>query len=92
MEWQANKIAPRILMPLETTKIKIDELYEKYGYSDNDQERTEILERVIDDLADFYNVSKQSAKIRMIDLGYREAAGAYNFENSLTPYFSNISP
>ncbi|MDR1538127.1 MAG: hypothetical protein LBU32_09065 [Clostridiales bacterium] len=92
MEWQADKISPRILMPIETFKVKIEELYEKYSHSAHSALRTEILECVIDELAAFYNVSKQSAKIRMIDLGYKVAAGVYNYEDSYAPYFSNISP
>ena len=35
MEWQANNMAPRILMPIQTFKIKVDELYQKYNYDDN---------------------------------------------------------
>jgi Zn-dependent peptidase ImmA (M78 family) len=36
MEYQANHIAPRILMPVQTVKRKIEELYTKYGYYDNE--------------------------------------------------------
>jgi len=91
MEWQANKIAPRILMPIETVRIKIEVLYQKYDFYNNDSEKAAILECVIDELADFFKVSKQSAKIRMLDLGYKEAASVYNYENGFTPYFSSIS-
>ncbi|MDT8900240.1 ImmA/IrrE family metallo-endopeptidase [Anaeroselena agilis] len=92
MEWQASQIAPRILMPIETAAVKIKELLDMYGYSPGSADKTEILECVIDELASFYKVSKQSAKIRMIDLGYNEAAGVYNYKDSYAPYFSNISP
>ena len=34
MEWQANNLAPRILMPIETFKIKVDQLYQQYSYED----------------------------------------------------------
>ena len=90
MEWQANKIAPRILMPCETFQMKVEELYRKYGYREN-AENTEILECVIDELALFYQVSKQSAKIRMIDTGYAEAATVYNYNQEAVPCFSAIS-
>ena len=30
MEWQANSLAPRILMPLSTFKMKVAEVYSKY--------------------------------------------------------------
>jgi hypothetical protein len=92
MEWQADKIAPRILMPVETFVGKVEDLYQKYGYRTNNTLRTEILECVIDELASFYRVSKQSAKIRMTDLVFKEAAGVYNYDDSFAPYFSHISP
>ena len=91
MEWQASQIAPRILMPIETAKMKIEELFDQYGYSSEVADKTAILECVIDEVAAFYRVSKQSAKIRMIDLGYMEAAGVYNYEDNYAPYFSHIS-
>jgi transcriptional regulator with XRE-family HTH domain len=91
MEWQANHIAPRILMPIQTARPKIEELLGQYDYYGNGADKTMILECVIDDLAEFYKVSKQSAKIRMVDLGYKEADGVYNFEG-FAPYFSSISP
>ena len=35
MEWQTNNLAPRILMPIQTFKIKVDELYKRYDYENN---------------------------------------------------------
>lgn len=92
MEWQASHVAPRILMPYQTTTLKIRELLDMYGYTPDSPDKTEVIECVVDELASFYKVSKQSAKIRMIDLGYKEAAGVYNYEDNPTPYFSNINP
>ena len=40
----------------------------------------DIMERLIIALADFFDVSKQMAKIRMIDLGYTEAIGVLNYK------------
>ncbi|GHU52853.1 hypothetical protein AGMMS49975_09540 [Clostridia bacterium] len=90
MEWQANHVAPRILMPVQTVKPMVEELLAKYAYEDNPSERTMILECVIDELASFYKVSKQAAKIRMVDLGYTEANGVYNFDG-YTNYFNQIN-
>jgi hypothetical protein len=90
MEWQANHVAPRILMPIQTVNVKIEELYAKYGYYENETDRTMILECVIDELSEFYKVSKQSAKIRMIDLGYKEADTVYNYDG-FVPYFTGIN-
>jgi len=79
MEWQANSMAPRILMPLRTFRIKVDELYEQYQYIDSPIKPI-ILTCVADDLSRFYGVSRQSALIRMIEAGYNEAASVYQYD------------
>lgn len=78
-EWHANGIAPRILMPKKQTRIKIRELYRTLTLVNPDMSRSELVQEVVDNLADFFNVSKQAAKIRMIDLGFKEAIGVYNY-------------
>lgn len=72
MEWQANNLAPRILMPIQTFKIKVDELYKQYDY-ENTPLKLAVLTCIADDLASFYGVSRQSALIRMTETGYPEA-------------------
>lgn len=79
MEWQANSLAPRILMPAKTTKQKIEELIEKNRRILPDGNRADIIESVIFELAEFFGVSKLAAKIRMLDLGYHEAEGVYTY-------------
>lgn len=37
------------------------------------------MESVVYELSDFFNVSKLSAKIRLIDLGYNEAIGVLTY-------------
>ena len=91
MEWQATNIAPRILMPFLTVKPKIEELYKEYAFRENEIiPRDELLKEIITDLARFYKVSKQSAKIRMIELGYTEAREVYNYEDKVK-YYTTIS-
>lgn len=90
MEWQANKIAPRILMPLSTFTVKVQELMTEYDY-ENATDKDSVMECIIDELADFYRVSRQSAKIRLIDIGYAEAANVYNYAPNAEPCFSVIS-
>ncbi len=89
MEWQAGGIAPRILMPKEMVKIKIKELFITYHSSSGEINRIALLRNVIDDLAKFFCVSKQSAKIRMIELGYEEAIEVYSEEkdSQIQPLF-----
>lgn len=80
MEWQANSITPRILMPAAQTDAKMKELLPAIIAQNNGASNADILERLIIALADFFDVSKQMAKIRMIDLGYTEAIGVLNYK------------
>lgn len=77
MEWQAKGIAPRILMPARTVRMKADRLLARYGGVDEASIRD--YEDLIDDLATLFDVSRQAAKVRLIDLGYAKAEGAYPF-------------
>ncbi|HEN9270574.1 TPA: XRE family transcriptional regulator [Streptococcus agalactiae] len=79
MEWQANGIAPRILIPKVQTRIKIRELFQTLTLVNPDISRSELVQEVVDNLATFFEVSRQAAKIRMIDLGFKEANGVYNY-------------
>ncbi|HEN0643282.1 TPA: helix-turn-helix domain-containing protein [Streptococcus agalactiae] len=79
MEWQANGIAPRILMPKVQTRIKIRELFQTLTLVNPDISRSELVQEVVDNLTTFFEVSRQAAKIRMIDLGFKEANGVYNY-------------
>lgn len=77
MEWQAKGVAPRILMPAKTTRMKADELLTEYGGAT--EAGISECENVIDELAALFDVSRQAAKVRLIDLGYTKAEGAYPF-------------
>ncbi|WP_010651618.1 helix-turn-helix domain-containing protein [Oceanobacillus massiliensis] len=79
MEWQANALAPRILMPEKQTRVKIEELIAKYQKCNEKGYTYTIFEAVVDELSNFFEVSKVAAKIRMIDLGYKQAIGVYNY-------------
>lgn len=78
MEWQANSMAPRILMPLRTFRMKVEELYERYNYRTSPIKPT-VLVSIADDLAKFYGVSRQSALIRMVETGFKEASSVYQY-------------
>ena len=79
MEWQANSPTPRIQMPLNTFKIKAQELIRKYRKKLQTFELVDVIEPVIRELATFYGVSNCAAKIRMIDAGYDEAIGVMTY-------------
>ena len=83
MEWQANSMAPRILMPISTFRQKVQELYKQYDYK-NTPLKLAVLTCVADELASFYGVSRQSALIRMMETGFKEAASVYQYDSSAT--------
>jgi len=81
MEWQSNGIAPRILMPKNPTRNKIEELIQKHEaeYGRGKSQRLKVLQNTMQELAAFFNVSVLSAKIRMLDLGYKDAEGVSTY-------------
>ncbi len=79
MEYHANFIAPRIIMPAVTFKKKADEFISKRLKELGETEPLEVLEMVIDDLASFFEVTRSAAKVRMVELGYDEAVGTYTY-------------
>lgn len=79
MEWHANALAPRILMPRKTFKQKADELIALYKKSNGTDRLSDVLAAVIFELSDFFQVSILSARIRLMDVGYAEAIGALEF-------------
>lgn len=79
MEWQANSIAPKILMPKNMFERKLNELLSQAGYYKSTGERKEeILDSVIIRLNEFFQVSKQAAMIRMHELGVEDVEQVYN--------------
>ena len=77
-EWQARELTPRIQMPATQTQEKIASLISQYArYAPNGTGA--VYARVIPELARFYGVSWATAKIRMIELGYEEARGVFNY-------------
>jgi len=71
LEWHANGIAARILMPRETLPAKIKEI--TAGFPPNlIADKIECYIALMDELAKFYGTSRQTAKYRLRDLGYEE--------------------
>ncbi|MGM8363998.1 ImmA/IrrE family metallo-endopeptidase [Virgibacillus sp. W0181] len=79
MEWQANSLAPKILMPLNMFKQEAYLVIQDLMKENKTNDLLAIIEETIDKLAEFFGVSRLAAKIRMIDAGYDEAMGAFNF-------------
>lgn len=60
LEWQAHKLAPRVLMPKAMFIKKTEELLNG---------KIETCDNLVDALADFFKVSRTSTKIRLIEVG-----------------------
>lgn len=77
MEWQANALAPRLLMPAWAVRFVAERWMHKL-------ERLPLklrMERVIEHVSAHFETSKQMTKIRLLELGYQDAALAFNYSN-----------
>lgn len=79
MEWQANSLAPRILIPARTGREKLKSILADLHQSMPGIRNAFIMEMAISEFADFFKVSIMAAKIRALDLGFEQAAGVYNY-------------
>ena len=93
MEWQANALTPRILMPANMVRLKYEEL-RKLIFEKGETRTRKIHEIAIPVLAQFFQVTITSAKIRLLELGYDEVKGIYNYvDNHYTlPHVYNRKP
>ena len=74
LEWQANALAPRILMPYKTFAEEARKIINIFS-SGNNCNSLYIMPDVIDYLHKKFHVSKVSVKIRLCDIGIYEAMG-----------------
>ena len=81
MEWQANALAPRILVPEKTAKDKLYSLLEELRKAFPDKRPAARMELAILNLSEFYGVSVISAKMRAIEMGFDDAEGTSVFVN-----------
>ena len=89
IEWQANALAPRILLPANTTRRKLNEILQRLHIDGTEKTESEIMEEAIQELAEFFEVSKYAAKLRAIELGFTQAKGVWNYVNGkYLPSFS----
>lgn len=79
MEWQANQLAPRIQMPASPFRAKANEYITKFMKETNARHEVDVMEMVIAQLETAFGVSKQAAKIRLVELGFESAIGTYTF-------------
>ena len=77
MEQQANRLTPRIQMPAGPFKAKASDYIVKFMREMGARHEIEVMEAVIEQLSMDFVVSKQAAKIRMVELGYESAVGTF---------------
>ncbi|MDC7248471.1 MAG: helix-turn-helix transcriptional regulator [Sphaerochaetaceae bacterium] len=79
IEWQANEITPRIQAPKEMLIKKFRDYSKKYNLNSSRMQILESIEKIIDEISNYFNISRQSAKIRLIECGYNIACGAFTY-------------
>lgn len=67
LEWQAHRLAPRVLMPAKMFKQKASEVVTKY--KNNSEESFRPCNQIVSELADFFIVSSLSVKFRLVEVG-----------------------
>lgn len=90
IEWQANTLAPKILMPASTTKRFIqDRLHNLRQSMPANTRDAEVMAQAILDTAAFFQVSRIAAKLRAIELGFEQVHGTFVYiEGKSIPHFS----
>ena len=79
MEWQANALAPRIQMPKDMFKKRVDALISKFRRELGEYDIVDIIQPIIEQLTIDFGVSRTAAKLRLNDIGYDETIGAFNY-------------
>lgn len=78
IEWQANELAPKILMPASMTRKYIKDKFAALRRTTHENVRdAELFQQTIDSTAAFFNVSRSSAKLRAAELGFEQAKGVF---------------
>lgn len=75
-EWQANALAPRILMPRDPFCYAFEKAYAEQECIPHFL-TGEVMERTIDVVSIQFKVPKNLVKLRALQLGYKDAEGAY---------------
>lgn len=77
MEWQANNLASRLLMPKEPFKRKVEQLLIDYKLENETTDYLDYYEQMMIELAKYYGSPLESVKIRLIELGYEFPLGCF---------------
>ena len=86
MEKQTRAITPCIQMPMPAFKTEVEHLIQIWTRVYPNNSVLELTDLIIKDLADFYGVSREAARLRMVQIGYTQAIGALNYvDNHYVP-------
>lgn len=78
IEWQANELAPKILMPASMTRKYIKDKFAALRRTTPENVRdAELFQQTNDSTAAFFNVSRSSTKLRAAELGFEQAKGVF---------------
>lgn len=77
MEWQANQLAPRILMPEKTTRRMYARYLQDVHETNPNQRYAETLQDTVGRVANYFSVSLLAAKLRLQELGFEEVEGTF---------------
>ena len=77
MEWQANQLAPRILMPAKMTDNVFNRALIDIHTRKPQTRFAEIMEEAVGYTAQYFGVSIIATKLRLMDLGYDVVQGTY---------------
>lgn len=88
MEWQANQLAPRILMPEKTTRRVFNQYLQDIHTTYPNRRYAEVLQETVGKVANYFSVSLLSAKLRLFELGFEEVEGTFVYCDGmmLPPY------
>lgn len=88
MEWQANQLAPRILMPEKTTRTIFNRNLQDIHTAHPGWRYAEVLQETVGQVANYFQVSLLAAKLRLMELGFEEVEGTnvYCDGKMLPPY------
>lgn len=87
LEWQAHRLAPRILMPKNSFKKKALELIDVY--IKNNDESLLSCDLLIEDLSSFFKVSRTSVKYRIDEVGLKDVVSKFKDYESVFASINN---
>ena len=88
MELHANKLPAYILIQEKPGKAKAKELFDSYG----GERRIENMVRLVNDMAEYFGVTKTIARSRLFEFGYRDVGGVSQYIRGryIAPYLNDL--